>query len=176
MGGHGGNEIGFGKGHSLSFVLGIHNNARSGRCMCASDPTQDPRRQGNAGSWPTIGAALPQVGGGLFGHRTPPGGHRERFRSDGLSGPLWRHPGAADRLDGPWLPPVSSPSPSGCRHGDTAPGPLVVLVHGSLDRSASFARVVRRLDDVHTVVYDRGGYHRSRQAGAHPHHSGRPRR
>lgn len=49
--------------------------------------------------------------------------------------------------------------------GTGAAGPLVVLVHGSLDRSASFARVVRRLDDVHTVVYDRGGYHRSRQAG-----------
>src|SRR5271157_4813246 len=49
--------------------------------------------------------------------------------------------------------------------GLPADTPLVVLVHGSLDRSASFARVVRRLDDVHTVVYDRGGYHRSRQAG-----------
>lgn len=43
-------------------------------------------------------------------------------------------------------------------------GPLVVLVHGSLDRSASFARVLRRLDDLHTVVYDRRGYHRSRDA------------
>lgn len=42
--------------------------------------------------------------------------------------------------------------------------PLVVLVHGSLDRAASFTRVVRRLDDLHTVVYDRRGYHRSRQA------------
>jgi pimeloyl-ACP methyl ester carboxylesterase len=41
--------------------------------------------------------------------------------------------------------------------------PVVVLVHGSLDRSASFARVLRRLDDLHTVVYDRRGYHRSRQ-------------
>jgi pimeloyl-ACP methyl ester carboxylesterase len=40
--------------------------------------------------------------------------------------------------------------------------PMVVLVHGSLDRSASFARVCRRLDDLHTVVYDRRGYHRSR--------------
>ncbi len=42
--------------------------------------------------------------------------------------------------------------------------PRVVLVHGSLDRSASFARVVRRLPDMHTVVYDRRGYHRSRAA------------
>ncbi len=46
-----------------------------------------------------------------------------------------------------------------------AGGPLVVLVHGSLDRAASFSRVVRRLDDVHTLVYDRRGYQRSRQAG-----------
>ncbi len=42
--------------------------------------------------------------------------------------------------------------------------PLVVLVHGSLDRGASFARVVRRLDDLHTVVFDRRGYQGSRQA------------
>jgi pimeloyl-ACP methyl ester carboxylesterase len=42
--------------------------------------------------------------------------------------------------------------------------PLVVLVHGSLDRSGSFARVLRRLPDLHTVVYDRRGYHRSRAA------------
>jgi pimeloyl-ACP methyl ester carboxylesterase len=49
--------------------------------------------------------------------------------------------------------------------GNADHGPLVVLVHGSLDRSANFSRVVRRLDDVHTVVYDRRGYHRSRQAG-----------
>jgi len=40
--------------------------------------------------------------------------------------------------------------------------PIVVLVHGSLDRASSFARVVRRLDDFHTVTYDRRGYHRSR--------------
>jgi len=45
--------------------------------------------------------------------------------------------------------------------GDGA-GPLVVLVHGSLDRAGSFARVTRRLPDLHTVAYDRRGYHRSR--------------
>jgi pimeloyl-ACP methyl ester carboxylesterase len=44
----------------------------------------------------------------------------------------------------------------------TLPGLLVVLVHGSLDRAASFARVTRRLSDLHTVAYDRQGYHRSR--------------
>jgi len=38
----------------------------------------------------------------------------------------------------------------------------VVLVHGSLDRGASFARVVRRLADLHVVTYDRRGYHHSR--------------
>ncbi len=47
---------------------------------------------------------------------------------------------------------------------DSTQGPLVVLVHGSLDRSASFGRVIRRLDDLHTVAYDRRGYHRSRDA------------
>lgn len=45
-----------------------------------------------------------------------------------------------------------------------ADGPVVVLVHGSLDRSSSFGRVLRRLDDLHTVAYDRRGYHRSRDA------------
>jgi pimeloyl-ACP methyl ester carboxylesterase len=48
--------------------------------------------------------------------------------------------------------------------GSSSEGPLVVLVHGSLDRSDSFTRVVRRLDDLHTVVYDRRGYNRSRAA------------
>ena len=43
--------------------------------------------------------------------------------------------------------------------------PLVVLVHGSLDRAASFARVVRRLGDLHVLAYDRRGYQRSRNAG-----------
>ncbi len=43
-----------------------------------------------------------------------------------------------------------------------AAGPLVVLVHGSLDRAGSFARVTRRLGDLHTIAYDRRGYHRSR--------------
>ncbi|HEV3281976.1 MAG TPA: alpha/beta hydrolase [Acidimicrobiales bacterium] len=42
--------------------------------------------------------------------------------------------------------------------------PTVVLIHGSLDRSTSFARVVRRLPDLRTVVYDRRGYNRSRAA------------
>lgn len=41
----------------------------------------------------------------------------------------------------------------------------VVLVHGSLDRSAAFIRVARRLGDHEVVRYDRRGYGRSREAG-----------
>ncbi len=43
--------------------------------------------------------------------------------------------------------------------------PVVVLVHGSLDRASSFARVRRRLVDLPTIVYDRRGYHHSRRDG-----------
>lgn len=43
-----------------------------------------------------------------------------------------------------------------------AGGPLVVLVHGSMDRSSGLSRVRARLGDLHVVVYDRRGYHRSR--------------
>jgi pimeloyl-ACP methyl ester carboxylesterase len=46
--------------------------------------------------------------------------------------------------------------------GDGGEGPLVVLVHGSLDRGSSFLRVMRRLDDLPTVAYDRRGYQGSR--------------
>lgn len=42
--------------------------------------------------------------------------------------------------------------------------PIVVLVHGVLDRSSGFSRVVRRLPDLHTVTYDRRGDNRSRNA------------
>jgi pimeloyl-ACP methyl ester carboxylesterase len=49
--------------------------------------------------------------------------------------------------------------------GETNQGPLVVLVHGSMDRSGSWVRVARELRDLHTVRYDRRGYGRSRPAG-----------
>jgi pimeloyl-ACP methyl ester carboxylesterase len=52
--------------------------------------------------------------------------------------------------------------------GEHDPGgdvPTVVLVHGSLDRSAAFARVQRHLDDVRVLRYDRRGYGRSLQLG-----------
>jgi pimeloyl-ACP methyl ester carboxylesterase len=40
--------------------------------------------------------------------------------------------------------------------------PIVVFVHGSLDRSTSFMRTARRLEDLSVVMYDRRGYSRSR--------------
>lgn len=46
--------------------------------------------------------------------------------------------------------------------GDAA---TVVLVHGSLDRSAAFARVQRHLEDLRVVRYDRRGYGRSLAIG-----------
>lgn len=48
------------------------------------------------------------------------------------------------------------------------PGPgadSVVLIHGSLDRSAAFARVQRHLEDLRVVRYDRRGYGRSLHMG-----------
>lgn len=45
-------------------------------------------------------------------------------------------------------------------------GPVVVLVHGSLDRAASFARTVRRLPEWTVVTYDRRGYGGSRPGTA----------
>jgi pimeloyl-ACP methyl ester carboxylesterase len=42
---------------------------------------------------------------------------------------------------------------------------VVVLVHGSLDRAASFNRVARRLGEWAVVTYDRRGYQSSRPAG-----------
>lgn len=41
-------------------------------------------------------------------------------------------------------------------------GPLVVGVHGGLDRGGSFARLARRLDGFQFVTYDRRGYQGSR--------------
>lgn len=55
--------------------------------------------------------------------------------------------------------------------GAPAPGsPLVVIVHGTLDRAATFARTSRRLRDAgaHVVRYDRRGYGRSIGLGPGP--------
>ena len=59
-----------------------------------------------------------------------------------------------------------APSLHVVEHAAAEPGaPLVALVHGAMDRSASFGRVARQLHDVHLVRYDRRGYGRSREIG-----------
>jgi pimeloyl-ACP methyl ester carboxylesterase len=45
-------------------------------------------------------------------------------------------------------------------------GPVVVLVHGTLDRGNSFRRSSRRLEDLRVVTYDRRGYQDSRGDGS----------
>jgi pimeloyl-ACP methyl ester carboxylesterase len=44
----------------------------------------------------------------------------------------------------------------------------VVLVHGSMDRAASFLKAVRRLPELEVIRYDRRGYGRSVDAGTAP--------
>jgi pimeloyl-ACP methyl ester carboxylesterase len=50
-------------------------------------------------------------------------------------------------------------------HHESAPGPPVVLVHGSPDRSKSFTGVLNELSDLPVTTYDRRGYGRSVAAG-----------
>jgi pimeloyl-ACP methyl ester carboxylesterase len=61
-----------------------------------------------------------------------------------------------------------SPVPAGLYALEHEPydenAPLVVLVHGTMDRSAAFGRVIQRLSDIHVIAYDRRGYARSAQA------------
>lgn len=52
---------------------------------------------------------------------------------------------------------VDHPGPPGA--------PLVVLVHGTMDRSGSFLRAMRLLDGFSVLAYDRRGYARSRHVG-----------
>lgn len=52
---------------------------------------------------------------------------------------------------------VASEAPAGA--------PRVVVVHGAMDRSTSFGRVARQLDDLEVVRYDRRGYGRSIDLG-----------
>lgn len=49
-------------------------------------------------------------------------------------------------------------------HHGTPGASRLVLVHGSMDRSASFLRAIRRLGDLDVVRYDRRGYGRSVRA------------
>ena len=60
------------------------------------------------------------------------------------------------RLDGLWVEE---------HRGESEDAPTVVLVHGSMDRAAGFARVARHLRDLHVVRYDRRGYAHSIGAG-----------
>lgn len=46
--------------------------------------------------------------------------------------------------------------------------PVVVLIHGAMDRSASFGRTMRRTGDMDVVTYDRRGYGASLGAGVAP--------
>lgn len=50
------------------------------------------------------------------------------------------------------------------RAQQTANAPLVVMVHGSMDRHASFIGVRRALPHAGTILYDRRGYGRSRDS------------
>ncbi|HTO00785.1 MAG TPA: alpha/beta hydrolase [Microthrixaceae bacterium] len=53
------------------------------------------------------------------------------------------------------------------RRPDVNPGrPTVFLVHGAMDRSASFGRVMRRLVEFDVIAYDRRGYAGSMVAGS----------
>lgn len=57
-----------------------------------------------------------------------------------------------------------APEPDGLhvvRHVGDGSAPPVVLVHGGMDRSTSFGRVVRHLSEVPVTRYDRRGYGRS---------------
>jgi pimeloyl-ACP methyl ester carboxylesterase len=55
--------------------------------------------------------------------------------------------------------------PTASVHDPGGDVPTVVLVHGSLDRSAAFARVQRHLADLRVVRYDRRGYGHSLTLG-----------
>jgi pimeloyl-ACP methyl ester carboxylesterase len=58
---------------------------------------------------------------------------------------------------------IDRPAMSGYLEDEpAADGPVVVLVHGTLDRGNSFRRTMRRLEDVRVVTYDRRGYQESR--------------
>ena len=62
---------------------------------------------------------------------------------------------------------LDRPAGSGYLEPDDPPpdGPVVVLVHGTLDRANSFRRSIRRLEEFRVVAYDRRGYQDSRGSG-----------
>jgi len=55
--------------------------------------------------------------------------------------------------------PPDGPGPLGA--ADTADQPVVVVVHGALDRASSLGRLCRQLPELDVVAYDRRGYGRS---------------
>lgn len=68
-------------------------------------------------------------------------------------------------VERPWAPVAGVPA-AGDAHAGAEPPPVVVLVHGSLDRAASFTRTMRRLPTTWRVLaYDRRGYQGSREGG-----------
>ena len=60
---------------------------------------------------------------------------------------------------------VTRRRPDGHRPG----APTVVLVHGAMDRAASFGRAMRRMGHLDVVAYDRRGYGASLDAGTSEH-------
>jgi pimeloyl-ACP methyl ester carboxylesterase len=53
------------------------------------------------------------------------------------------------------------------RSADRGDAPLVVVVHGAMDRSSSFGRVARHLEQFDLLRYDRRGYGRSAELAPH---------
>ncbi len=82
----------------------------------------------------------------------------------------------ARRVGGVGEPSARAGLPSGLHIRERAPsggwggyrGPVVVFVHGGLDRGASFGRTALRLTELALVTYDRRGYQGSRETGAAP--------
>jgi len=69
--------------------------------------------------------------------------------------------------EAPWRQQLAEATPAGLKTFVTLPErdlflPTVLLVHGSLDRGASFSRSLMRLDGHAVITYDRRGYQGSR--------------
>ena len=87
----------------------------------------------------------------------------------GLAGSLSRVTSQA-LAESSWREAISAAAPAGLKtylqFPETTPvGPTIILVHGSLDRAASFGRTLHRLEDRAVVTYDRRGYQGSRDLG-----------
>lgn len=67
--------------------------------------------------------------------------------------------GGSDRVHALWSPAALAASTG------STDQPIVVLIHGAMDRSTSFGRTVRLLPDLPLVRYDRRGYGKSTRLG-----------